>query len=229
LQKAIDLVIPDQKQYKTISFKLGFNVFTGAPYSYVADTPQKAYYTIEKGTLQGLSRIYLEQDGNFVADITPTYNNDGTISWDAQHSVLDRNNIFCDNIDIRFCEKVNLTDNLYYPWIETPYGDSVYGANTVTSDIKGRGFVTLVAHLQYGYEDILDPSTCTVHWFVQDPSVTQEYVERMGWEKDAHNNTYFDYGGDGWYPIELMINNSEEGSGNYDIDFNTLVVRRDAV
>lgn len=229
LQKAIDLVIPDQKQYKTISFKLGFNVFTGAPYSYVADTPQKAYYTIEKGTLQGLSRIYLEQDGNFVADITPTYNNDGTISWDAQHSVLDRNNIFCDNIDIRFCEKVNLTDNLYYPWIETPYGDSVYGANTVTSDIKGRGFVTLIAHLQYGYEDILDPSTCTVHWFVQDPSVTQEYVERMGWEKDAHNNTYFDYGGDGWYPIELMINNDEEGSGNYDIDFNTLVVRRDAV
>lgn len=228
LQK-ISEVIPDQKQYQTVKFKLGFNVFTGAPYSYVADTPQKAYFAVEKGTLQGLSRVYLEQDGNFVADIAPTYNADGTISWDAQHSVLDRNNIFCDAIDIRFCEKVNLTDTLYYPWIETPYGDSVYGPNTITSDIKGRGFVTLIAHLQYGYKDILSADTCQVYWFKQDPQVTQEYAERMGWEKDGHGNTYYDYGGDGWYPIELMINEGEEGSGNYDIDFNELVVRRDAV
>ncbi len=50
----------------------------------------------------------------------------------------------------------------------------------------------------------------------------------MGWEKDGHGNTYYDYGGDGWYPIELMINEGED-SGNYDIDFNELVVRRDAV
>lgn len=229
LLEALNKVIPDQKQYQTVKFKLGFNVFTGAPYSYVTDTPQKGYYSVEKGTLQGLSRVYLEQDGNFVADISPTYNPDGTISWDAQHAILDRNNIFCDAIDIRFCEKINLTDTLYYPWIETPYGDAVYGPNTVSSDIKGRGFVTLVAHLQYGYKDILSADTCQVYWFKQDPEVTQEYAERLGWTKDAHGNTYYDYGGDGWYPIELMINNSEEGSGNYDIDFNTLVVRRDAV
>ena len=229
LVKALDQVIPDQKQYQTVKFKLGFNVFTGAPYSYVTDTPQKGYYSVEKGTLKGLNRVYLEQDGNFVADIMPTYNPDGTISWDTQHSVLDRNNIFCDAIDIRFCEKINLTDTLYYPWIETPYGDAVYGANTITSDVKGRGFVTLVAHLQYGYQDILSPDTCEVHWFKQDPSITQEVVERQGWSKDGHGNTEYDYGGDGWYPISRMITEGEEGSGNYDIDFNTLVVRRDAV
>lgn len=229
LLKELDEVIPDQKQYTTVSFKLGFNIFSGAPYAYVTDTPQKGYYAVEKGTLQGLSRIYLEQDGNFVADISPTYNADGTISWDVQHSVLDRNNIFCDSIDIRFCEKVNLTDTLYFPWIETPYGDSVYGANTISSDVKGRGFVSLIAHLQYGQQDILSPDSCQVYWFKQDPQVTQEYVERMGWEKDDHGKTYYDYGGDGWYPIEKMINDSEDGAGNYDIDFNTLVVRRDAV
>lgn len=229
LLEIIDNVQPDQKEFNVATFELGFNSFTGAPYSYIMDTPQKAYFAIDKGSLKGLNRIYLKQDGNFVADITPTYNPDGTISWDSQHSVLDRNNIYCDAIDIRFCQKVNLTDTLYYPWIETPYGDSVYGAGTVSSDVKGRGFVTLIAHLQYGLEDILSEENCQVYWFKQDPTVTAEFVERMGWQKDEHNNTLYDYGGDAWYPIDLLITKGENDAVNYDIDFDTLVVRRDAV
>ncbi|WIC39562.1 hypothetical protein [Phage Phass-1] len=54
--------------------------------------------------------ISLFQDGQMVADIIPTYLPDGSISYDTQNSVLDKNNIFCDSIDIRFAEKVNLVD-----------------------------------------------------------------------------------------------------------------------
>lgn len=226
LQEVLAKIAPGQPQYKVVTFELGFPSFTGAPYNYVSPSPQKAYFAIEKGSLLGLNRIYLKQDGRFTADIIPTYKEDGTILWDTQNSVLDSNNIFCEEIDIRFCEKVNLTETLYYAWIETPFGDALYGAGTVESNIKGRGYVDLIAHLQYGYQDILSQESCECHWFIEDPQVTSEFAERNEWPRDKHNNTEFQYGGDGWYPIQMLI---DEGNANYSIDFNTLSIRRDAV
>lgn len=217
---------PEQEEYKTVAFKLGFPTFSGAPYAYVSPTPQKAYFNFTEGALMGLSRVYLEQDGNFVADIVPDIRDDGTISWDTQNSVLNVNNIFCDNIDIRFSQKVNLTETLFYPWISTPYGDALYDAGYSGANSVGRASVQLVAHLQHGYQDILDPETCQVLWFKEDTRVTMDFVEQSEWEKDDHNKTAYDYGGDGWYPIDLMI---KEGDLNYDVDFDTLTIRKEAV
>jgi hypothetical protein len=64
-----------------------------------------------------------------------------------------KNNIFVDNIDIRFANKINLTDNLYYCYIETPMGNQVYAADMTATPPRptGKGSVDLIAHLKYGY------------------------------------------------------------------------------
>jgi hypothetical protein len=63
------------------------------------------------------------------------------------------NNIFAEEIDIRFANKINLTDNLYYCYIETPLGNQVYAASdtAVPPRPTGRGSVDLIAHLKYGF------------------------------------------------------------------------------
>ena len=234
-----------QKKYTLVNFDLGFKQFSGAPYAFVADTPQKGYYTT-KNLIRGLYSISLFQDGQMVADIIPTYLPDGSISYDTQNSVLDKNNIFCDSIDIRFAEKVNLVDQLYYPWIETPYGNTLYDANSVEGRPSGRGSVQLIAHLQHGLQDLIEtsPDAIEVHWFRQKSDVTSATPVETE-EKDAHGNTWYDYGGPGWYPIEKLIeegapppDSMDEGDietaiatgwQGYDIDFNVLTIRKEAV
>ncbi|DAT81262.1 MAG TPA: hypothetical protein [Caudoviricetes sp.] len=71
-----------QKKYTLVNFDLGFKQFSGAPYAFVADTPQKGYYTT-KNLIRGLYSISLFQDGQMVADIIPTYLPDGSISYDT--------------------------------------------------------------------------------------------------------------------------------------------------
>ena len=66
--------------------------------------------------------------------------------------------------------EVNLTDNLYYPWIETPYGQQLYHASTGR---LGRNSVNIVAHLQYMNEDVVTNDNCQVLWFVRDSSVME--------------------------------------------------------
>lgn len=233
-----------QKPYKITNFDLGFKQFSGAPYNFIASTPQKGYYTT-KNAIKGLYSISLYQDGQLVADIIPTYFPDGTISYDTQNSVLDTNNILCENIDIRFCQKINLTDNLYYPWIETPYGDSLYDANTIEGRPAGRGSVDLIVHLQHGLQDLTQtsPESLEIYWFRQKSDVTS--ATPVAEEADAHGNTWYDYGGPGWYPIEKLIEEggqppdsmSEEdietavanGWQGYAVNFNTLTVRKEAV
>ena len=220
-----------QSPYQLMPFQLGFKSFSGAPYAYIADTPQKAYFSINSGAIIGLYSISLMQDGMMVADIVPTYHDDGTITYDTRNSVLDRNNIFCKDIDIRFCEKINLNETLYYPWIETPYGDALYYKDESQGRPTGRGQVRLIAHLQHGYKDILDPASCEVIWYRQKSDVTSATPSKE--EADDHGNTWWDYGGNGWYPVEKLIEVVEEIDGeprrNYAINFNELTVDISAV
>lgn len=233
-----------QKPYKITNFDLGFKQFSGAPYNFIASTPQKGYFTT-KNAIKGLYAISLYQDGQLVADIIPTYFPDGTVSYDTQNSVLDTNNILCENIDIRFCQRVNLTETLYYPWIETPYGDSLYDANSIEGRPSGRGSVQLIAHLQHGLQDLIksSPESIEIYWFRQKSDVTS--ATPIEEERDAHGNTWFDYGGPGWYPIEKLIEEGGQppqdmtedqietavanGWQGYDIDFNILTIRKEAV
>lgn len=216
-----------EKKYKITNFDLGFKQFTGAPYAYIADTPQKGYYNT-KGVIRGLYSISLMQDGMLIADIKPTYLDDGSIIFDTQNSILNKNNIFVSNIDIRFAQKVNLTDSLFYPWIETPYGDTLYAANAVEGRPQGRGSVTLIPHLQKGLIDLVEetPEAVQIMWFRQDADVTSA-TPIPEQDEDEHGNTWFDYGGPSWYPIDKLI---AEGDLNYDIDAQgNLIILKEAV
>lgn len=222
-----------QSPYQLVPFQLGFKAFSGAPYAYIVDTPQKAYFTVNTGAIIGLYSISLLQNGQFIADIIPTYHDDGTITYDTQNSILDQNNIFVNTIDIRFCEKINLNETLYYPWIEVPYGDALYEKNDDLGRPTGRGQVRLIAHLQHGYTDILSKDSCEVYWFRQKSDVTSSTPNETNAPKDAHGKTWFDYGGPGWYPVEKLTEIIEEVDGeprrNYSINFNELTVDISAV
>lgn len=208
---------PSEPQYKTIFFKLGFDQFSGAPYASVVDTPQRAYFPVTIGAIRGLQSVSLWQDGTFVTDMIPTYKPDGTLVWETE--VTDRNNVFVEDIDIRFCEKVNLTDTLYYPWIETPLGDAVYD-KIPGETVGGRRTVTLIPHFQYGANDIVNDESVEVMWFIEKANITEADVNTD--EVDKHGLTWFDKGGRGWYPIYKMIAEGECREGiPYDIDKDT--------
>ena len=216
-----------QKKYNITSFDLGFQQFSGAPYSYIADTPQKGYYPL-KGAIKGLYSISLMQDGAMLADILPTYNEDGSISFNPDNAILDRNNIFVSNIDIRFAEKVNLTETMFFPWIELPFGDTLYDANPDQFRPTGRPTVDLIPHLQKGPIDLIEqsPEAIEVKWYRQKSDVTSA-TPIPEQDADEHGNTWYDYGGPGWYPIEKLI---EEGDLGYSISpSHTLTVMKEAV
>lgn len=221
-----------EKRFQLLSFDLGFKSFNGAPYAFAVETPQKGYFNVGVGLLKGLYSIELLQDGNFIADIIPTYHDDGTISYEAANAVLDMNNIFCKDIDIRFCEKINLNETLYYPWIETPYGDALYKKDPKAGYPTGRMSVTLIAHLQHGYKDILTKDNCEVYWFREKSDVTSATFTEA--EKDEHGFTPFDYSGPGWYPVDRLIETVEQIDDenkrmNYAVNFNELTIDISAV
>lgn len=212
---------PDAPEYIIQSFDLSLADFVGSPYGYVIATPNSAAFKVPAGTLKGVARISLFQDGNFLADITPTYDEDGNQVFLPENRNFSINNITVSNIDIRFAEKVVLTDNLYYCWIETPYGDAVY-SQSIPERPTGKDAVTLEANLWYGYKDILSEENCRVYWFRQKWDVDRTWPADE--DKDEYNKTYVDYAGVGWYPIEKL-----DDADNYDIKFNRLTIKKEAV
>ena len=80
-------------------------------------------------------------------------------------------------------------------------------------------------------KDILDPASCEVIWYRQKSDVTSATPSKE--EADDHGNTWWDYGGNGWYPVEKLIEVIEEIDGeprlNYAINFNELTVDISAV
>jgi len=63
--------------------------------------------------------------------------------------------------------------------------------------------VKLTPHLLYKGHDIFNPENCEVQWFRQKADITIADVTEE--DKDEHNKTWFDYGGNGWYPINKFI------------------------
>lgn len=216
----------DPRPYNLLTFKLGFDNFIGSPYGSVIDQPQSAYLKIPDGSsIIGIESIGLLQNGDFEFDAPITYD---PVTFhpreDYSQRTLDRNNIFCSNIDIRFCEKVNLSEELYHPWIEAPKGNFVYAP---TGDEIGCAAVELIAHLQFGDTDLCEQENCTVHWFRQKADATADIVDRS--EKDKYGKTYYDYCGPGWYPIEKLKYNAITGNLDYVVDGNKLTIYKDAV
>lgn len=220
-----------QKPYNIVEYKLGFTSFTGAPYSYTVPSTQYAYFSVPMGSILGLESLSLQQDGEMEVDIPMTINEDGSITYDMLKADY-TNNIFVEDIKIHFANKVNLSDTLYYPWISTPYGTSLYHASAGRFENE-RLSVTLIPHLQYGDTDLLEGENtselCEVHWFRKKAEITQSSAS--GAEKDKHRKTWFDYGGAGWYPIENFIKEQggDPADAVYELDGNNLIIKIDAV
>lgn len=198
----------DEPEYILVPYKLEFYNFNGSPYEYPVYTPQKAYFDISSGGLAGIYRISLMQDGNFISDIVPSYNADGELQLNPNDAVLDQNNILCKDIEIRFCQKVNLLDNLYYCWIEQPYGDAVYDK---VEGAYGRDSVYLVPHFLYSSQEVT--KNCVIRWFREDLSVSNETPILEGWETDDFKHYWTYYTGPGWRPIEHFIQDRDQGQG----------------
>lgn len=211
-----------EQQYQLATYELAFKDFIGSPYQMPVSTPQTAYFDIKKSKLKGLYRVTLVQDGDFEVDYRITYDEEGNIQLLPENAVLDENNIFCDEIDIRFCKKVNLLDTLYSCWIETPYGDGVYGPNTVEPD--GRPSVDLVPHFQYQKTEVT--KDCDIYWFREDLSVMMSTPETE--TADKYGRVWTEYSGPGWRPIEQYIDGSDK---KYVIspDTKTLTVSKEAI
>lgn len=197
----------EQPRYILIEYVLGFKQFNGSVYSQVVPTPQKAYFAINPGELKGLYSLSLEQDGKFVCDYEQHYNeNTGDLEWLPGNEIYDTNNVFVSNVDIRFCKKINLMDELYYVWIEQPLGDSVYAPDDLGNN--GRDSVTLVPHMAYGRQEVT--KDCRIMWFREDLSIPNEHEPNKD-DRDEDGKTYFDYAGPGWRPIEHFIDDNHEG------------------
>jgi hypothetical protein len=193
-----------------MSFKLGFPQFIGDPYSYNVPVSNSAAYQTKFGEIRGLNKVSLIQNGFFVADLLLDYDADGRPIF-TNPNYTD-NNIIVSNLSVRFAEKVNLTDNLYYAYIETPYGDAVYDADLTSVPPRpvGRESVELIGHLKYGFQEILEKETCEVRWYKKQLNImiSHDYYDKLA--------------GAGWCPIEFL-----DDAADYTVNFDKLTVRKD--
>lgn len=278
IQSRIDQIKADhplepeyQEEYFLENYDLTFDNFNGNPYRFPHQVTQWAYFQVPKGAVRGLNRVSLFQDGNMTADEVVEYsghldannnwvpdniNPDGTAAM-TQVPNLKTNNIFATNLLIQWQQKVNLLDNLYYLWIETPKGDSLFAP--MAGSNYGVPNVDLIARLYYGYEDIMSPETCKVMWFREkldytegkcvdeaeriyptDPQTRrQNPVDPFGEDHlDAYGKRYVDYSEPGWVPIQWLKDDPNRTSfapddpmngDNYEIDFDRLTVNINAV
>lgn len=201
------------KQYRFPSIE-----FNGTPLQLPFDTPQQIVFRVPKGTLKGLVRVALYQDGEMLTDISPIYDESTdpiTQIWDpAMGAIVNRNrdNIFASDIDIRWCEKISLTDTLFWLDIQTPDGVEVFNS---LPNMSASPRVRLEAKLYYGSEDITSPDTCKFIWFRRKYSATMAQVDQgnphasppdMG-DMDEYGRSWHDYGGNGWAPVEKIMKN----------------------
>lgn len=220
------------KTYERKTLELGFPVFTGAPYNYTEYTRQTAYFPVLKGSIEGLVQVSLQQDGNLETDRTRKLENNIVVDDDPINA---SNNIFVRNLEICFAQKVNLADTPYYAYISTPKGVNLYGHETFSTTF-GVEEVELRPHLLYKGHDIFNSKNCEALWFRQKADITLADVGEA--DKDEHNKTWFDYGGNGWYPIQKFLDNRDACAGTYLnnewepyylINNGVLKIRKDAV
>lgn len=144
----------------TISYRLDFSNFVGDPYRYTSPSPQSIIIDVFKESVIGLDSIILFQE-NFDIDKSLNYNNE-VIYENKGEDNPPIFNIFVQDIDIAFCEVIDLKDTSYYLTIAAPQG-TVF-TNAVTS-------LPLVARLKYKGSNILSESTCKVYWYKENLSV----------------------------------------------------------
>lgn len=189
------------QDYVLNTIELGFPTFSGAPYNYTNYTKQTAYFKLPKGSIHGLYSISLRQNGELEMD------HQGT------EPINSKNNVLARNIEICFAQQVNLSDSLWYAYISTPKGRSVYGEHFYGTNSSAVEAVELHPHLLYKGEDVFNTDNCEALWFRQKADITVADVKDT--DKDEHNKTWFDYGGNAWYPITKLDDDRLTSAGYY--------------
>lgn len=207
---------PKEEQYNLVKFSLDSPSFEGrSPYYQSGERDQIAYFEIPETGLLGIWSIGLVQNGELQMDEA------------AGADVNNRNNIICRDLQISFVDKLDATNTLYYPWIETPYGASLMSS----PNNGGRTEIILIPHLQYSDNDLIGEENCFVRWFIQDATVTESSVDKT--IVDEHNKASIDYSGPGWRPIEELMEETPKGQedkNNYKIGDNySLTIKSAAV
>lgn len=213
-----------EPQYNLMSFKLGFGDFNGARYSFSQPTPQYAVFPVPRGVLKGLVRVCLFQTDGWQTDIqpvsvnptNPTVENVNGTSYTFEvppaKLVVDRNNISATDIQIYWCEPVNLSDRLFWIKLDTIKGTSLF--NTPGTPEQEEAWITslpMQAHLMYGGEDVTSRETCKFVWFRQKYSALRDLA--LETEPDEFGNTWAGYlpeGENGWAPIAQMMKSPTE-------------------
>lgn len=157
----------------TVSYRLDFSNFTGDPYRYTSPSPQSVIIDLQGQSVLGLDSILLFQE-NFETDKSVNY--DGQILTENTSDC----NIFVKDVDISFCEVIDLKDTTYYITISTPKGIVFSGATTS---------LTLDAKLKYKGENILSEKTCKCYWYKEDLTIQKG------------SSDYDKYGGVRWKKI----------------------------
>lgn len=160
-----------------ISYRLDFSSFIGNPYSYTTPSPQSVIIDVFEQSIIGLDSILLFQE-NFETDKSLNY---------SQQIIYENKgednppicNIFVKDIDISFCEVIDLKDTTYYLTIATPLGSVFSGITTSLS---------LDARLKFQGKNILSQNTCKCYWYKENLSIKkgdEKYDKLAGvrWEK----------------------------------------------
>lgn len=165
-----------------ISYRLDFSSFVGDPYRYTTPSPQSVIIDVFEQSVLGVDSILLFQE-NFETDKSLNYDqqviyeNKGTDNPPVC-------NIFVKDIDISFCEVVDLKDMSYYLTIATPLG-SVFSGTTTS--------LTLDARLKFQGKNILSANSCKCYWYKENLSILKgsaDYDKLAGvrWERINKND-----------------------------------------
>lgn len=160
----------DNGGYEDVVYTFDSTQFNGNPYCTSSWTPQTILLTVPKRYLTKLKKIEFFQEGFGKYD--PAENTTNA-------------NIFMRNLRIEWINVRDLTDYQYYLTIAAPQGfvflDNIYPS------------LTLQAKLMAGSENLMDKSTCSCLWYIEDPSVlidSNDYqkVAGVGWKQVFENS-----------------------------------------
>jgi hypothetical protein len=201
-----------EPEFLITKFDLSFCDFNGTRYSFPQPFPQQAVFKVPRGVIKGLVRVSVFQTNGWKTDITPNplaNHPDFNVvpspvpPGNTASYVTDMDNVIASNIQIYWCEPVNLSERLFWIDIETLKGLSLY--NTSNDSAAWIENIPVRAKLMYGNQNITDRENCKFVWFRQKYSALRSAAVEA--PQDEYGNTWAGYlpeGENGWVPIDLL-------------------------
>lgn len=164
-----------------ISYRLDFSSFVGNPYRYTQPSPQSVIIDVFEQSVLGLDSILLFQE-NFETDKSLNYSQQ-VIYENKGEDDPPVCNIFVKDIDISFCEVIDLKDTTYYLTIATPLGSIFSGTTTSLS---------LDARLKFQGKNILSENSCKCYWYKENLEIKKgsdkfDKLAGVRWKKINHD------------------------------------------